>query len=337
VLFRRVSHSWKVGAHVKHRYHASRGGHTLSSPRQVWPPHIPLPPHILGERCSAGETARYRDEPVPELLPDVPDCPEPVVVPVLPVVPEPPEPLMVPLPDPVPLVVPEPLGSLVVPLLDPVLLLPAPPVVPERLGSLMVPLLDPVPLVPVPPVVPGPVTPLPELPVPPAPPVCARANVTVMQSTAKVRISIFAEVRYIPWLLCVCVGSWNGAQAHYVPGTPCAICNGLGPVVLSNSLPQRQGAAITRIRARTPESRPRRDATHRSRRRMAEEEVQVASQSKRSFLCVRAFTAPFFSRNSLSLSIVLYGLPFRTFQRLTVVYSQSEYKRPVVLRGQVIV
>ena len=92
--------------------------------------------------------------------------------------------LMVPL-LPVPPGVPGRLGSFIVPLL------PVPPGIPGRLGSLMVPLL------PVPPGAPEPVVPLPELPVPPAPPVCAKTNVAVMQSTAKVRMSIFVDVRYI--------------------------------------------------------------------------------------------------------------------------------------------
>jgi hypothetical protein len=70
-------------------------------------------------------------------------------------------------------------------------LLPVPPGVPGRLGSLIVPLL------PVPPGVPESVVPLPELPVPPVPPVCAKTNVAVIQSTAKVRMSIFVDVRYI--------------------------------------------------------------------------------------------------------------------------------------------
>ena len=58
----------------------------------------------------------------------------------------------------------------------------------------------------VPPGVPGPVVPLPALPVPPAPPVWARTNVALMQRTVKARMNIFAEVRYIAWLLDVFEG-----------------------------------------------------------------------------------------------------------------------------------
>lgn len=121
--------------------------------------------------------------------------------------------------DPMPPVVPGRLGSFVAPLLDPVPpgvsgrcgsvmapLLPVPPGVPGRLGSWTVPLLDPGPLLPVPPGVPGPVVPLPALPVPPAPPVWARTNVALMQRTVKARMNIFAEVRYIAWLLDVFEG-----------------------------------------------------------------------------------------------------------------------------------
>jgi hypothetical protein len=65
--------------------------------------------------------------------------------------------------------------------------------------------MDPVPvpgLMPVPEPVPlvEPV-PLPALPLPPVPLVCANTNVAAMQSTAKVRINIFVEVRYIGGLL----------------------------------------------------------------------------------------------------------------------------------------
>ncbi len=70
----------------------------------------------------------------------------------------------------------------------------------------MVPLLDPGPLLPVPPGVPGLVVPLPALPVPPAPPVWARTNVALRQRTVKARMSIFAEGRYIAWLLAVFEG-----------------------------------------------------------------------------------------------------------------------------------
>ena len=77
---------------------------------------------------------------------------------------------------------------------------------------LVVPLLEPVPsvmlLLPVPLVVPVlPVAPVPLLepmlllPLPLLPLVCANTKVAVMQSTAKVRISIFVEVRYIGCLL----------------------------------------------------------------------------------------------------------------------------------------
>jgi hypothetical protein len=102
---------------------------------------------------------------------------------------------MAPLLDPVPSVVPGRRGSVMAPLL------PVPTGVPGRLGFWMVPLLDPVPLLPVPPGVPGLVVPLPPLPVPPAPPVWAKTNVALMQRTVKARMSIFAEVRYIAWLL----------------------------------------------------------------------------------------------------------------------------------------
>ena len=115
--------------------------------------------------------------------------------PVLPVVPGRLGSFMVPLLDPVPSGVPGRRGSVMAPLL------PVPPGVPGRLGSWMVPLLDPGPLLPVPPGVPGPVVPLPALPVPPAPPVWARTNVALMQSMVKARMSIFADVRYIAWLL----------------------------------------------------------------------------------------------------------------------------------------
>jgi hypothetical protein len=45
-----------------------------------------------------------------------------------------------------------------------------------------------------------------QMPVPPAPPVWAKTNVALMQRTVKARMSIFAEVRYIAWLLNVFEG-----------------------------------------------------------------------------------------------------------------------------------
>src|SRR4029453_13273380 len=136
---------------------------------------------------------------------------------------------MAPLLGPVLPGVPGRFGSLMAPLLGP-----GPPGVPGRLGSLIVPLLGPGPLLPGPPGVPGPVAPLPALPVPPAPPASARTKGAVRQRTAKVRMSMFVEVRYIAWLLCVVEGYWHGAQARCGPGLPCALCNGWGTVGLSN-------------------------------------------------------------------------------------------------------
>jgi hypothetical protein len=152
-----------------------------------------------------------------------------------------PLPLMVPLLEPVPplswlpVMLPLPVlpVPLVVPLPEPVLPLPVLPV------PLMVPLLEPVPLLPMSPVVPVlPVLPVVPLPlVEPAPPVepillpepellpppdplpCAKTNVAVMQSTARVRMSIFfVDVRFFMvsfepfWLWKWCPGalhSWH--------------------------------------------------------------------------------------------------------------------------------
>jgi hypothetical protein len=149
---------------------------------------------------------RYRDERVPELLLEVPVCPLPGV-PWLPVVVSVPLPLVDPAPEPVPLL-PVPL-----PLMDPVPEPVSPVMLP--LPGLPVPLVDPVPesepLRPMSPVVPVrpvlPVVPLPlvepmllpepELLPAPDPLPCAKTNVAVMQSTAKARVSIFVDVRFI--------------------------------------------------------------------------------------------------------------------------------------------
>ena len=112
-----------------------------------------------------------------------------------------------------------------------------------------------VPLLPVPPGVPGLFVPLPELPVPLVPLVCAKTNVAVMQSRAKVRMSIFVDVRYIivsfnSSLVMGMVPRRVASPALQVPNATAgaqpysAIC-----------MPQRQGAAIERTRARTPKSR----------------------------------------------------------------------------------
>jgi hypothetical protein len=122
---------------------------------------------------------------------------------------------MVPLLEPVPLLPVSPV-PLMLPLLEPVPLLPGLSVMLPLPVPLMLPLLEPVPLLPMSPVVPVrpvlPVVPLPlvepvllpepmllpELLLPPDPLPCAKTNVAVMQSTARVRMSIFfVDVRFI--------------------------------------------------------------------------------------------------------------------------------------------